>query len=82
MQTDHQTLEKTGETGMEVIYMKVQLTTAIIRHQLLTFLLLYIVNSEEVDDPRCKVESDVGFVLLDCQTVTVTIACSWHSSTI
>lgn len=53
-----------------------------ILHHLLTFLLLYVVNSEEVDDSRCKVEGDVGFVLLDCQTVPVTIAGSWHPSTI
>lgn len=48
----------------------------------LTFLLLCAVDSEEIDDPRREVESDVVFVLLDGQAVAVTVAGSGHSSTV
>ena len=50
--------------------------------QLLTFLLLYAVDSEEVDDSGREVQSDVVFVLLDGQTVAVTVAGSGHPSTV
>lgn len=48
----------------------------------LTFLLLCAVDSEEIDDPRREVESDVVFVLLDGQAVAVTVAGSGHSTTV
>lgn len=48
----------------------------------LTFLLLCAVDSEEIDDPRREVESDVVIVLLDGQAVAVTVAGSGHSSTV
>lgn len=48
----------------------------------LTFLLLYVMDSEEVDDPRCEVQSDVLFVSLDGQTVAVSIARSGHPSAV
>lgn len=47
-----------------------------------TFLLLYAVNSEKVDDSRGEVESDVVFVLLNSQTVAVAVAGSGHPSTV
>lgn len=47
-----------------------------------TFLLLYAVDSEEVDDSRGEVESDMVFVLLNGQTVAVTVAGSGHPSTV
>ena len=50
--------------------------------QLLTFLLLYAVDSEEVNDSWCEVESDMFLVLLDGQTMAVTIASSGHPSTV
>lgn len=50
--------------------------------QLLTFLLLYAVDSEEVNDPGCEVESDVVFVLLNGQTVAVPVAGSGHPSAV
>lgn len=49
---------------------------------ILTFLLLYAVDSEEVDDSGGEVESDVVFVLLNGQTVTVAVAGSGHPSTV
>ena len=50
--------------------------------QLLTFLLLYAVNSKEVNDSGCEVKSNVVFVLLDGQTVSVAVTGSGHPSTV
>lgn len=39
-------------------------------------------NGEEVNDSGCEVESDVVLVLLDGQTVAVTVARSGHPSAV
>lgn len=53
-----------------------------IRGHMLTFLLRYAVDREEVDDSRGEVEGDVVLVLLNGQTVAVAVAGSGHPPTV